>query len=216
MPRRVVSIRPHLNFTIEQIREGDQDAVTALCHELNGVALRVINTVSSDFTEEDKEDLASEALVKVATNYLQVAESIEAFKAITAQVARNHARDFLDRIQAEKRGGKNKPLSLDQLQEDEDFEPSADCVALDGFFGSLALRKAPDVIAQRAEVVAIVEQALSQISDKYAGVVRNFYFYGMKEHEIAKTMGLKLGSIGVYKDRGLRQLEVILQEKGLL
>ena len=62
------------------------------------------------------------------------------------------------------------------------------------------------------ENALILAEALKGVPEQYRKVVEDFYLKGSTQQEIADRHGLKIGSIGVYLDRGLKALRENLPE----
>ena len=57
------------------------------------------------------------------------------------------------------------------------------------------------------ENAMILKRALLEVPEQYRRVVEEFYLKGLTQQEIADKLRLKIGSIGVYLDRGLKALK---------
>ena len=66
------------------------------------------------------------------------------------------------------------------------------------------------------EVSLLIDDALNSIPEKYRDVLTDYFYLDLKEREIAEKRGLKIGSVGVYKARGIEALRPILEGLKLL
>ena len=82
----------------------------------------------------------------------------------------------------------------------------------EGFDPKDERQERPDALVLQGENALILAEALKQVPEHYRDVVEDFYLEGFTQQEIADRHGLKIGSIGVYVDRGLKALRENLPE----
>ena len=189
-----------VNFTLEQLKAGEDAAWEEAYACFYALIVNVLGSRFNDVPQGDLEDVAIEAITKLINKCVETAESIEELKRLVVEIAKNHLRDLLSKQKTAKRGG-GEVDSLEAQPEGTQFKSGA---------------STPAEHAVAAERAFLVNEAVSQLPEKYREVVQDFYFRGLKQQEIADQRGLKIGSIGVYLSRGMEALEPILKNMELL
>ena len=138
----------------------------------------------------EQEDVAIEAVVEVI-DYVQKVNSFEECKRLVVTISKNR---LLDRFRS-KATVKHGAGQVESLEQQEGIE------AVD------AAQPRPDALVLLGENAMILKRALLAVPEQYRRVVEEFYLKGLTQQEIADQLGLKLGSIGVYLDRGLKALK---------
>ena len=187
-----------MEVEIELLKAGDRTAWNQAYEILKAISLGVCFSTAPDLTFQDHEDVAIEAITQVL-EYVEKADSFEDCKKLVFKISKNRIWDHIRRRDALKRGADR----VESMELHEGFD-------------------APDLQANQDEEIANTEaarmlaEALKQIPEQYRKVVEDFYLNGLTQQQTADRHGLKLGSIGVYLDRGLKALNKILKEKGFL
>lgn len=162
---------------LEAWSDGNQEALDELMPlvyaELRKMAQRFMNKQSSGHTLQTTA-LIHEAYLKLANQKDQRWQNRAHFFAVAAQAMRHILVDHARTRQREKRGGKTRIISLDQVAEISD-ERSAEIIALDEAL-----------------------QALEKLDERKSRVVELRYFAGLNEEEIAEV--LKVSQPTVQRD----------------
>ncbi|KAF0174505.1 MAG: RNA polymerase sigma-70 factor ECF subfamily [Limisphaerales bacterium] len=188
-----------MDVEIEQLKAGDRNAWDRAYAILKAISLSVCCSTAPDLNHHAHEDVAIEAITQVV-KYVKTASSFEECKKLVSTISKNRLLDIFRQRSTLKHGG-------GKLVEPEDTEVSN---APD------QSQQQPDVAVIHGERAAMVREALRQISEQYRKVVEESYFNGLTQQEIADKHGLKIGSIGVYLQRGLEALHKILKKDELL
>lgn len=189
-----------MEFTLEQLKVGDRPSWDLAFNCFYGLVVNVLSGGTNSICHADLEDIAIESITKLIESYVDKATSLEELKKLVITIAKNQFKDLLERLKAKKRGS-GAVESLQDQPEGTDFASSS---------------QSPDQDAQTAEISILVNEALNQIPEKYRDVVKDRYLLDMTQQEIAQKRGLKIGSIGVYINRGIEALEPILKKFELL
>lgn len=118
----------------------------------------------------------------------------------------NALRDEVDRVKTIKRGGGGL-TPLEDWAESRDDPKSNDSGTeipiIRADETKLERRVTPDEAVHRILLATDLEEELGKISPKHAGVLRDWYVEGLSYEEIAEKRGIRIGSVGVMKQRGL-------------
>ena len=184
-----------MDVEIEQLKAGDRLAWNRAWEILYTISLSVCCSTASTLNHQDHEDVAVEAINEVV-DYIEKVDSFEECKKLVVTISKNRLLDRFRHRSAQKRDGN----LTESLEAKEDFD-AAD-----------ATQQQPDALVLVGENALILAEALKEVPDQYRKVVEDFYLKGSTQQEIADRHGLKIGSIGVYLDRGLKALRENLPE----
>lgn len=182
-----------MDVEIEQLKAGDRLAWNRAWEILYTISLSVCCSTASTLNHHDHEDVAVEAITEVV-GYIEKVNSFEECKKLVVTISKNRLLDRFRSIATTKHGGGNVD-SLDQKEGFDAVDPN---------------QERPDVVAIKGERALMLMGGLKQIPEQYRKVVEDFYLKGLKQQEIADKHGLKIGTIGVYLQRGLEALHEIL------
>jgi RNA polymerase sigma-70 factor (ECF subfamily) len=174
---------------IEQLKSGDRLAWNRAFEVLYAISLSVCVSFAPNLNHQEHEDVAVEAISEVA-DYVERLQSFEECKKLIVTISKNRLLDRFRSMGAAKRGA-GRVESLEQNEGFETVDPS---------------QIQPDAEVLIAENAMILRRALLEVPEQYRKVVEEFYLRGLTQQEIADKHGLKIGSIGVYLDRGLKAL----------
>ena len=186
------------DIDIAQLKTGDRPAWERAFEILYSIGLSVCCASAPDLNHHDHEDVAVESVTQVV-NYVEQAGSFEECKRLVVTIAKNRLLDRF-RQRATQKHGAGRVESLEQQE---------------GFDAPDPGQQTPDVHVLNGEWGLMLAAGLKQIPEQYRKVVEDFYLNGLTQQEIAERHGLKLGSIGVYLDRGLKALEKVLPKDAL-
>ena len=185
---------------IAQLRAGDRPAWNRAFKILYAISMNVCGDRAPNLNHHDHEDVAQESIAEVADYVKKQAGSFEECKKLVVTIAKNR---LLDRFR-QRATPKHGAGRVESLEQQEGFDAPDDS------------QEPPDVHLIKAERALMVMEALNQIPEKYRKVVEDVFFKGLTHKECAARHGLKLGSIGVYLDRGLKALAKVLPKDALL
>ena len=194
-------------FTLDQLRSGDERAWEIAFKCLYGQAFNWLKTNFASLPDHDLQEVAQDVVIKLIDKYVATAKSVEELKRLVPTIADSTAKDLISKQDAKKRGRKvtvrigDINLEGDDEKEEKSFKSTA---------------PTPEENADQIERAYLMKMALDQIPAKYADVLRDSYFLGLKHKEIAEKRGLKIGTIGVYITRGMEELAPILRASNLL
>lgn len=188
-----------VDVEIEQLKAGDRIAWNRAWEILYAISLSVCCSTASTLNHQDHEDVAVEAITEVV-DFIEKVGSFEECKKLVVTISKNRLLDRIRHASAGKRDWKR----TESFEETEGFDPKDESQEL------------PDVLVARGELALILAGALKQIPEQYRKVVEDSLLKGHTQQEIANKHGLKIGSIGVYLQRGLDALHKILKKDELL
>lgn len=200
---------------IEKLKAGDGGEWERAWEPLCWVARNVVEGYHENIGDLLEDDFIMDAIIK-AHEHIQEFNSIGHLRAWITITTRNAIRDELDRIGRIKHGGGNLQ-SLEEMQEEDsehsngpgDDQPRRDDVADEQ-------QITPDQATHLLQLSQLHEKAFEHVDNRYANVVRDFYFERLTQQEIAKKRGLAIGSIGAYLDRGLDALRKHMPDRDKL
>lgn len=184
-----------MDVEIEQLKSGDRIAWNRAWEILYAISLSVCCSTASTLNHQDHQDVAAEAITEVV-DYIEKVDSFEECKKLVVTISKNRLLDRFRHRGAQKRDG-NLTESLE---------------AKEGFDAADATQQQPDALVLIGENALILAEALKKVPEQYRKAVEDFYLKGSTQQEIADRHGLKIGSIGVYLDRGLKALRENLPE----
>lgn len=162
---------------------------------------RFVFQLASDLTREDVEEIAQEAFFSVV-RHLAGFQGESAFQTWLFRIAANKARDYREKQHAAKRGGGQRPVSLQA-------EDPVTGLTLD----PPSTAPAPDAALSRAEDAALVHEALASVGDPCRELVELRYFGDLSYEELAATLKLNPKTVSSRLSRCLDRLEEILKAR---
>ena len=182
---------------LARCRRGEAEAWDELFALHYDPACRFVFQLASDLTREDVEEICQEAFLSVIRN-LASFQGESAFQTWLFRIATNKARDHRERQHAAKRGGGQRPLSLqaEDPQTGLTLDPPSSAPA-------------PDEALARTEDVALVHRALEQVGEPCRELVELRYFGDLSYDEIAAALKLNPKPVSSRLSRCLDRLEAI-------
>lgn len=188
-PANAIS-RERVEVEIEKLRANDRTAWNRAFEVLYAISLSVCCSTAPTMNHQDHEDVAVEAVEEIY-DYVGKVNSFEDCKRLVVTISKNR---LLDRFRS-KATVKHGAGQVESLEQQEGFE------AVDHN------QHQPDALVLAGENAMILKRALLGVPEQYRLVVEEFYLRGLTQQQIADRLGLKIGSIGVYLDRGLKALK---------
>lgn len=185
---------------IAQLRAGDRPAWNRAFKILYAISMNVCGDRAPNLNHHDHEDVALESIAEVADYVKKQAGCFEECKKLVVTIAKNRLLDRFRQRATQKHGAGR----VESLEQQEGFDAPDDS------------QEPPDVHLIKAERALMVMEAVSQIPEPYRKVVEDVFFKGITQKECAERHGLKLGSIGVYQDRGFEAFKQVLSKNSLL
>ena len=188
-----------VDIDIAQLKTGDRPAWERAFEILYTIGLSVCCASAPDLNHHDREDVAVESVTQVV-DYVEQAGSFEECKRLVVTIVKNRLLDRFRQRSTQKHGA-GRVESLEQQE---------------GFDAPDPGQQTPDVHVSNGELASMLATGLRQIPEQYRKVVEDFYLKRLTQQEIAERQGFKLGSIGVYLDRGLKALAKVVPKDALL
>lgn len=182
---------------LARCRSGEAAAWDELFTRHYDPACRFIFQLGSDFTREDAEEICQEAFCSVI-QHLDDFTGGSAFQTWFFRIAANKARDFREKQQATKRGGGQRPISLQA-------EDPQTGLALD----PPSQAPTPDAVLTGAEDAALLHRALEQVGEPCRSLVELRYFGDLSYEELGTALQLNPKTVSSRLSRCLDQLEEI-------
>ena len=181
---------------LARCRRGDAEAWDELFAQHYAPAGRFIFQISSDFGPDDVEEICQETFLTVIKS-LHTFQGNCAFQTWLFRIAANKARDYLQKQRAAKRGGGEKPLSL-QAPDTNGFviDPPSQAAG-------------PDAALMRFEDAGLITGALEELGGPCQEVIELRYFADLSYEEIAATLELNPKTVSSRLSKCLDQLEVV-------
>jgi RNA polymerase sigma factor (sigma-70 family) len=180
---------------LEQLRSGEPDAWSELFRRIHPVAYESARLRLEGRLEGDCEDVAMQTLAEILGKVLQVSSESD-LKPLAAAIARNKATDLVRRHSTGKRGA-NRVQSYEQTTESGSDLPAGTGEEL---LDQLTVHELRELLIDLA----------SEIKKEYRIVLRDHFFDGLSHDEIATKRRIAVGSVGVYIQRGLAAMRVVL------
>src|SRR4051812_44385095 len=160
-------------------------------------AARFIFQLGYDFTREDVEEICQEVFLTVI-KHLNSFQGNCQFQTWLFRIAANKARDYLQKQHAAKRGGGQVivPLQPFDAEEGVGVDPPSQAPG-------------PDLALLMTERLAMVGQALEQLSDPCREVIELRYFADLSYEEIAASLELNAKTVSSRLSKCLDRLESI-------
>jgi RNA polymerase sigma-70 factor, ECF subfamily len=165
-----------------------------------GPALRFIFQLGRDFTPEDAEEICQETFLSVIRN-IGSFHGQSRFQTWLFRVAGNKARDYVERQQAAKRGGGQRPVSLQA----EDPETG---LTLD----PPSTAPPPDLALLNSEQLGLVHQALRRLGGPCQEIIELRYFGDLGYDEISRSLELNPKTVSSRLSKCLDRLEEIARK----
>src|SRR5947209_4779572 len=163
---------------LERCRRGEADAWDELFDLHYSAAARFIFQLGYDLSFEDAEEICQETFLSVIRN-LQSFKGGSQFQTWVFRIAANKARDYRERQNAAKRGGGQKPLSL---QED---DPETGLTLDPPSSGP-----GPDTVLLNNEQMGLLYQALEKLGEPCREIIELRYFGDLSYEEISASLNL--------------------------
>lgn len=182
---------------IARCRKGDAGAWDRLFDVHYDAACRFIFQLASDFSREDAEEICQEAFVTVVRS-LDTFKGASRFQTWLFRIAANKARDYRDKRMAAKRGGGQKPLSLDA--EDPETGLSID---------KPANEPGPSDVMIQSEDHVFIGEALDALGDNCREIIQLRYFGDLSYEEISQELELNKKTVSSRLSKCLDKLETL-------
>lgn len=185
---------------LARCRRGDAAAWDQLFDLYYAPALRFIYQLGHEFTAEDAEEICQDAFLSVIRN-IGSFHGESRFQTWLFRIAGNKARDYFERQGAVKRGGGQKPLSL-QAEDPETgltLDPPTNAPA-------------PDLSLLNAEQLGLVHQALRRLGGPCQEIIELRYFGDLGYDEISRSLGINVKTVSSRLSKCLDRLEEIARK----
>ena len=184
---------------LARCRRGDEMAWNELCERHYHAVGNFVFQLSPAFSREDVEEICQEVFLTVVRR-LDSFRGTSAFQTWLFRIAVNKSRDFRDRRQAAKRGGRHSTISLQA----EDAETGLTLDPPD-------TAASPDEILLTREQMDSVRSALDQLSEPCREVLELRYFGDLSYAELAQTLRLNPKTVSSRLSKCLDRLEELLR-----
>lgn len=195
------------SFSLDQLKAGDNQAWNSAFGCLYGLAFNVLKGINNSLSEADLQEVVRDAIISLIEHYVEKAESIEELKKLVITIAKNKARDLIDKQNA---GMRSRAMTESLNATDDSGLPIVSEKNL------VSDEADPADMADQVERAFLLNEALKELPPKQADLLRDYYFAELKQQEIADKHGLKLSSVGGYLNRALESLEKIVRKNKLL
>lgn len=182
---------------IARCKRGEGDAWDELFDRYYGVVGRFIYQVAPTFTPEDVDEVCQEVFLSVVRN-LNSFLGHSKFQTWLFRIASNKARDVYDQQRAARRGGGERPYSLDA-------EDPATGMKLDPPGGG----PEPDQALMSVEKMILVRHALDLLGDPCREVIEMKYFGDFSYEEIAQALQMNPKTVSSRLSKCLDKLEEV-------
>lgn len=185
---------------LARCRRGDAQAWDQLFDLHYAATIRYVFQLGHEFTVEDAEEICQETFLSVIRNVGSF-HGESRFQTWLFRIAGNKARDCLERQQAAKRGGGQKPISLQA----EDPETG---LVLD----PPSTTPSPDLALLKTEQLGLVHEALRRLGGRCQEIIELRYFGDLGYDEISRTLGLNAKTVSSRLSKCLDRLEAIARQ----
>ena len=182
---------------IERCLEGEADAWDTLFDRHYAAAGAFIGQLSPSLTAVDVEEIAQETFLSVIRN-LGTFKANSAFRTWLFRIAANKTRDFLDKLNAAKRGGGEIPASLDAPHPVTGASMEIPATTLP-----------PDFALMNQERAFLVRECLDSLGDPCRDIIELRYFGDLSYEEIAQVANLNAKTVSSRLSRCLDALQQI-------
>jgi RNA polymerase sigma-70 factor, ECF subfamily len=182
---------------LERCRRGDPAAWDELFDRHYSAAASFVHQLGYNFTIQDVEEISQETFLSVIRN-LDSFKGGSQFQTWLFRIAANKARDYRERLNAAKRGGGHKTISL---QEDDPetgltIDPPS---SLPG----------PDALTMNEERIAQVRAAVDQLGEPCREIIELRYFADLSYEDISAALDLNPKTVSSRLSKCLDRLEEI-------
>jgi RNA polymerase sigma-70 factor, ECF subfamily len=182
---------------LERCRRGDPAAWDELFDAHYSAAASFVHQLGYNFTIQDVEEISQETFLSVIRN-LDSFKGGSQFQTWLFRIAANKARDYRERLNAAKRGGGHKTISL---QEDDPetgltIDPPS---SLPG----------PDALTMNEERIAQVRAAVDQLGEPCREIIELRYFADLSYEDISAALDLNPKTVSSRLSKCLDRLEEI-------
>ena len=184
---------------IERCCRGEEEAWNGLFQAHYGAVSRFVFQLGSDFSHEDTEEICQEAFLSVIKN-LGNFNGRSALQTWIFRIAANKARDYRAKQTAAKRGGGQKPFSL----EAEDDEGNR-------LLDPISPLPAPDGEMMRDEKWMLVGEALEALGGPCQEILELRYFGDLSYQEISKSLDINEKTVSSRLSKCRDKLEIMLR-----
>lgn len=185
----------------ENLYEDQYSFLLAVCEEFE-------ETLGSGPVEDRIQEAFGKLVEVLEDGRLKSYDHVRRWLRVTAL---NALRDEVDRVKTIKRGG-GSLIPLEEWMESSDDPKSNDSETPVPLMRAdeikLETKVRPDEAVHRILLATELEAALGQISPSHANVLRDDFIDGLSHKEIAEKRGIKIGSVGAMKGRGLDAMVV--------
>ncbi len=185
---------------VARARKGDSDAWNHLFDLHYAPTARFIFQLSPDFSQEDAEEICQDAFLSVV-RHLSSFNGQSKLQTWIFRIAANKARDFRERRQAVKRGGRANTVSL-----------QAEDPATGQTINPPSNLPGPDVLLANAERVTQIGQALIQLGEPCREIIELRYFGDLSYDEISRELKLNEKTVSSRLSKCLDRLEKIVAQ----
>jgi RNA polymerase sigma-70 factor, ECF subfamily len=182
---------------LERCRRGDPAAWDELFDAHYSAAASFVHQLGYNFTIQDVEEISQETFLSVIRN-LDSFKGGSQFQTWLFRIAANKARDYRERLNAAKRGGGHKTISL---QEDDPetgltIDPPS---SLPG----------PDALTMNEERIAQVRAVVDQLGEPCREIIELRYFADLSYEDISAALDLNPKTVSSRLSKCLDRLEEI-------
>jgi RNA polymerase sigma-70 factor, ECF subfamily len=182
---------------LERCRRGDPAAWDELFDRHYSAAASFVHQLGYNFTIQDVEEISQETFLSVIRN-LDSFKGGSQFQTWLFRIAANKARDYRERLNAAKRGGGHKTISL---QEDDPetgltIDPPS---SLPG----------PDALTMNEERIAQVRAAVGQLGELCREIIELRYFADLSYEDISAALDLNPKTVSSRLSKCLDRIEEI-------
>lgn len=192
-------LRHARGVNLRALQDGDADAWDEAYDCLGPVVLAVARSKLQPYFPNDVDDVAIEALEELVPKVHEVT-TVEELMPLAIVIARNRAVSLL-REQFSKKRGAGKTKSLEALEEVVlmDYpDPAAD---------------SPLAALERKEFAERLSKTLKELKPPQSAILTDLFLNGLSHEEVARKHGIPVGSVGVYRKRGLETLRRIWRRR---
>ena len=182
---------------IARCKRGEGEAWDEMFDRYYTVVGRFVYQVAPTFTPEDVDEVCQEVFLAVARK-LGAFQGSSRFQTWLFRIAANKARDVYDRQNAGKRGGGERPYSLDA-------EDPVTGVKMD----PPSNQPEPDQLLMNTEKMVLVRQALDTLGDPCRELIELKYFGDFSYDEIAQALEMNPKTVSSRLSKCLDKLEEI-------
>jgi RNA polymerase sigma-70 factor, ECF subfamily len=182
---------------LERCRRGDPAAWDELFDRHYSAAASFVHQLGYNFTIQDVEEISQETFLSVIRN-LDSFKGGSQFQTWLFRIAANKARDYRERLNAAKRGGGHKTISL---QED-DPETALTIDPPSSLPG-------PDALTMNEERIAQVRAAVDQLGEPCREIIELRYFADLSYEDISAALDLNPKTVSSRLSKCLDRLEEI-------